>query len=288
MTSEHWFPGHMAKAIAEIKTVKSQIDLVIEVVDARLPDHTRNPIIDQILADKPRLIFLNKEDLADPRATTKWLQYFKAKGHHAIALNSQQSSAKKTMLTAIKAATPPPKKTFKFIVKLPTKAIVIGIPNVGKSTVINHLIGKNKAKTANKAGVTKDLSWLQGDSELMLLDSPGILWKRFDDPNTANFLSCINCFPDVLIETQSKAIFLCDLLQYRYPGIVAKHFGLEASSFSSIITTDSTSVDLLTEIARKRGYVSGPNEIDEDRLYATFIREFHTGKMGRLTLTVPH
>lgn len=245
-----WFPGHMAKARREVSEKLKFVDIVFELVDARLPISSRNPMLDQLLQQKPRLILINKTDLADPVQTKKWEQYFQAQGYLALAINAQDNQG-------VKAIVPTAKQVLKEKIARDKarglkpraiRAMVIGIPNVGKSTLMNRLVGKKIAQTGNKPGVTKGQQWLRFGTDLELLDTPGILWPKFEDPEIGKKLALTGAIKDQLIHLDDIALYGLDFFARYYPERIANRYQLKAEEEALLAP------DLLMKITEKRGY----------------------------------
>lgn len=207
-----WFPGHMAKARREVMEKLKYVDIVFELIDARLPLSSRNPMMDQIIQQKPRLVLLNKGDLADPEQTRLWQKYFQQKGYHTLVINAQANKGVNRILPEAKAALEEKltRERAKGLKPRAIRAMCIGIPNVGKSTLMNRLVGKKIAQTGNKPGVTKGQQWLRHDKDLELLDTPGILWPKFEDPEIGKKLALTGAIKDQLLHMDDLAIYGLD------------------------------------------------------------------------------
>lgn len=270
-----WFPGHMAKARREVSEKLKFVDIVFELVDARLPISSRNPMLDQLLQQKPRLILINKADLADPVQTKKWEQYFQAQGYLALAINAQDNQG-------VKAIVPTAKQVLKEKIARDKarglkpraiRAMVIGIPNVGKSTLMNRLVGKKIAQTGNKPGVTKGQQWLRFGTDLELLDTPGILWPKFEDPEIGKKLALTGAIKDQLIHLDDIALYGLDFFARYYPERIANRYQLKAEEEALLAP------DLLMKITEKRGYKD-----NYDRGSELVVFDIRQGKLGRYTL----
>ncbi|MBM7647150.1 ribosome biogenesis GTPase A [Bacillus ectoiniformans] len=276
-----WFPGHMAKARREVTEKLKLIDIIFELVDARLPLSSRNPMIDEIIQQKPRLVLLNKADMADPELTNKWLAYFKGQGIAALAINSQAGSG----LQAInKAAKEILKEKFdrmksRGIKPRAIRAMIVGIPNVGKSTLINRLAKKNIAKTGNMPGVTKAQQWIKVGKEMELLDTPGILWPKFEDEETGYKLALTGAIKDKILNLQDVAIFALKFLEAHYPERLKDRYG-----FSEV---PEEVVELFNHIGKLRGCLSSGSEVDYDKTTEVIIRDIRGEKFGKLTFDIP-
>ena len=270
-----WFPGHMAKARREVSEKLKFVDIVFELVDARLPISSRNPMLDQLLQQKPRLILINKTDLADPVQTKKWEQYFQAQGYLALAINAQDNQG-------VKAIVPTAKQVLKEKIARDKarglkpraiRAMVIGIPNVGKSTLMNRLVGKKIAQTGNKPGLTKGQQWLRFGTDLELLDTPGILWPKFEDPEIGKKLALTGAIKDQLIHLDDIALYGLDFFARYYPERIANRYQLKAEEEALLAP------DLLMKITEKRGYKD-----NYDRGSELVVFDIRQGKLGRYTL----
>lgn len=276
-----WFPGHMAKARRQVTEKLKLVDIIFELVDARLPVSSRNPMIDEIIQQKPRLVLLNKADMADPSVTNRWLAYFKDKGIPALAINSHAGNG----LAAInKAAKEILKDKFdrmktRGIKPRAIRAMIVGIPNVGKSTLINRLAKKNIAKTGNMPGVTKAQQWIKAGKEMELLDTPGILWPKFEDEETGFKLALTGAIKDAILNLQDVAIFALRFLEVHYPDRLKERYQLDD------IPEDV--VDLFNHIGKLRGCYAGRSEIDYDKTTDIIIRDIRGEKLGKLTFDFP-
>jgi ribosome biogenesis GTPase A len=276
-----WFPGHMAKARRQITEKLKLIDVVIELVDARLPQSSRNPMIDEIIAHKPRLVVLNKADMADGAATKKWIQHFEQLGYKAIAINAQAGQGMKEITAASKELVKEKfdKMVAKGIKPRAVRALIVGIPNVGKSTLINKLANKNIAKTGDRPGVTTAQQWIKVGKELELLDTPGVLWPKFEDELVGLRLATTGAIKDTILNLQDVAVYALRFLSQYYPNHLQERYNLTA------IPEDI--VDLFDEIGKRRGCLMGGGLIDYDKTAELVLRELRAGKLGRLTFEEP-
>ena len=277
-----WYPGHMAKAKRQVKEKLNLIDVVIELVDARLPYSSRNPMIDDIIADKPRLLILNKEDMADPEGTKQWITYFQAKGKKAISVNAHKDKDMKAIISSCQELVKDKREKMKAkgVNVRAIRALILGIPNVGKSTLINRLAKKNIAKTGDRPGVTTAQQWIKVGKELELLDTPGILWPKFEDEKVGLKLAASGAIKDNLLDFQDIAVFTLKFLSSRYPNRLKERYGLNE------IPEDI--VDLFDEIGKRRGCLMGGGQIDYDKVAELILREVRSGKLGRLTFETPN
>ena len=276
-----WYPGHMTKAKRMMQENIKLIDLVIELVDARVPMSSRNPDIDELGKNKARLILLNKADLADEKQTEEWIGYFRGKGYSAVKVNSRKGGGIKSIQGVIQEACK--EKTERDrkrgILNRPVRAMVVGIPNVGKSTFINALAGKACAKTGNKPGVTKGKQWIRLNKNVELLDTPGILWPKFEDQQVGLKLALIGSINDQILNKDELACELIRFLKKRYPQVLAERFGLETEGKEAAV--------ILEEIARVRACLLKGGDLDVSRAAALLLDDFRAGKLGRITLEEP-
>lgn len=275
-----WYPGHMTKARRQMQEDLKLIDLMIELVDARVPAASRNPDIDELGKNKARLILLNKSDLADERGNDAWMEYFKGKGYSVVKVNSRSGAGMKAINSAVQEACKEKieRDRKRGILNRPVRAMVVGIPNVGKSTFINAYAGRACAKTGNKPGVTKGKQWIRLSKQLELLDTPGILWPKFEDQQVGLHLAMIGSINDEILNVEELALSVIDYLTAEYPGTLEKRFGFEG-------VTDR--VEILGEIARVRGCLKKGNELDYEKAARLLMDDFRSGKLGRMTLEKP-
>lgn len=275
-----WYPGHMTKAKRMMQENMSLIDLVIELVDAREPISSRNPDIDELGRGKSRLVLLNKSDLADPKANKEWMAYFQAKGFHVLEINSKTGSGIKSIQSVVQEACKAKieRDRKRGILNRPVRAMVVGIPNVGKSTFINSFAGKACAKTGNKPGVTKGKQWIKLNKSLELLDTPGILWPKFEDQAIGMKLAFIGSINDEILLTDELALDLLKHLCTRYKGLVLERYGLEDME---------DALKLLEGIAASRRCYKKGEELDLEKAAGMLIDDFRSGKLGRITLEWP-
>lgn len=284
MPDLHWYPGHMTKAVRQMKEDIKLIDVVIELMDARIPISSRNPDIDSLAVGKSRVIILNKADMADDKATEAWIQYFKEKNLIAVKLNSKSGNGIKQVKDAITKAAEAKmaRDRARGILNRPVRAIVGGIPNVGKSTFINSFAGRAVTKTGNKPGVTKGKQWIRLNKQVELLDTPGILWPKFEDRITAEHLAFIGSIRDEVIEKRELAIKFVIELEENYRGILAGYYGFDNIEKNENDT--EFAMQLLREIAEKRMLVKKGGEVDTDKAAILILDDFKNGKLGKITL----
>ena len=276
----HWYPGHMTKAVRQMKEDIKLIDLVIELLDARIPLSSRNPDIDDLGKNKARLVLLNKSDLADETDNNKWIQYFKDKGIIALKINSKNKQGIKEINNAVQIACKEKIERDKKrgIINRPVRAMVVGIPNVGKSTFINAYAGRAAAKTGNKPGVTKGKQWIKLNKSLELLDTPGILWPKFDDEAVGLRLAYIGSINDEILNVTDIAVELIKFLQANYCQTLTQRYNIESTG---------DPVQVIAQIAEKRQCIKKGGELDYDKASALLMDDFRSGKLGRITLETP-
>lgn len=284
MSDLHWYPGHMTKAVRQMKEDIKLIDIVIELVDARIPVSSRNPDIDSLANGKSRVIILNKADMADDRETDAWVKYFTSKDMIAVKLNSRSGNGIKQVKDAIAKAAEAKmaRDRARGILNRPVRAIVGGIPNVGKSTFINSFAGRAVTKTGNKPGVTKGKQWIRLNKQVELLDTPGILWPKFEDRKTAEHLAFIGSIRDEVIEKRELALNFINELESRYKGLISGYYG-----FESEITAQNDldfAVKTLEALADKRALLKKGGEMDTDKASVLLLDDFKNGRLGRITL----
>ena len=277
-----WYPGHMTKAKRMMQEDIKLIDLVIELVDARVPLSSRNPDIDELGKNKSRLILLNKADLADKNANKKWGEYFQGKGYFVQEVDSRSGAGMKAISAIIQEACKEKieRDRKRGIKNRPVRAMVVGIPNVGKSTFINTYAGKACAKTGNKPGVTKGKQWIRLNKNVELLDTPGILWPKFEDQAVGLRLALIGSINDEILNIDELAMELITFLKNQYPGTLEKRFQLDESE-------EKSAVQILEEIARVRGCLIRGGELDYGKASKLLMDDFRSGKLGRVTLELP-
>jgi len=276
-----WYPGHMTKTRRQIEADLKLVDAVCEIVDARIPVASRNPDIDSICGNKPRIIVLNRMDLADPEATKRWSDYFKNKGMAVVVtdcksrkgINSFQPAARSVLKEKIQ-------RDAAKGMNRPLRIMIVGIPNVGKSTLINQISGRKGAKAENRPGVTRGKQWVTVDSSLLLLDTPGILWPKFEDPEVGMMLAYTGAVKDGILDIEELACRLISLLHLRYPQALKERYGIEAEQ-------GTPGYELLELAGRKRGYLISGGEVNTERMAKVLVDEYRNGKLGRFTLEEP-
>ncbi len=286
-----WYPGHMTKAKRAMKEDIKLIDLIIELVDARVPLASRNPDIDELGKGKARLILLNKSDLASEKYNEAWTGWFKEKGYYVIKVNSRSGAGLKQISGVVQEACKEKieRDRRRGILNRPVRAMVVGIPNVGKSTFINSFAGKACAKTGNKPGVTKGNQWIRLNKTLELLDTPGILWPKFEDQRVGLLLAFIGSINDEILNRDELAMELLKFLLRYYPGVLAERYlsGAGETEDEEAVLHRSDAAELLTHIAKVRGCLMKGGEPDLSKAAAIVIDDFRSGKLGRITLEFP-
>lgn len=274
-----WYPGHMAKAKRQFQEKLKLVDVVYELVDARIPYSSKNPDIEQMIGDKPHIVILMKSDLADPKRTREWLDHYQASGQPAISINAKQGEGLKEVLKLTKEVLRPffEKRESKGMKPRAIRSVCVGIPNVGKSTLINRFARKNIARTGNKPGVTKAQQWIKYGKELELLDTPGILWPKFEDQEVGKRLAVTGAIKDTLLHLDDIALYAMEYLSTYYPGAISSRYGLEEES-----EQEQPMPDLLMEISHKRGFRQ-----DYDRAAEMVLFEIRNGQLGRITFERP-
>lgn len=275
-----WYPGHMTKARRMMEENIKLIDLVIELVDARIPLASKNPDIDALGKNKSRLVLLNKSDLADERANKLWKEYFEEKGSYVLEVDSRSGSGIKAIHGLVQKACKEKieRDRKRGILNRPVRAMVVGIPNVGKSTFINSFAGKACTKTGNKPGVTKGKQWIRLNKSLELLDTPGILWPKFENQEVGLKLALIGSMNDNIISGAEMAVRLIDMLKERYGGALQQRYGVEE---------EKENFEILEDIARKRGCLLRGEELNTEKAAALLLDDFRSGRLGRITLEMP-
>ena len=276
-----WYPGHMTKTRRQIEADLKYVDAVCEIVDARIPVSSRNPDIDDICGNKPRIIILNRMDLADPDATVRWMNYFRSCGMAAVATDCKSRKGINGFEPAVRSVLKEKieRNAAKGMNK-PLRVMIVGIPNVGKSTLINQISGRKGAKAENRPGVTRGKQWVTVNNTLLLLDTPGILWPKFEDPNVGMMLAYTGAVKENVIDTEELACKLFELLWRFYPDRVRERYKID-------VPAEMPGYELLEEAGRKRGFLLARGEINTERMAKVLLDEYRAGKLGRLTLEEP-
>ena len=280
MKDIQWYPGHMTKARREMQENLKLVDLIIELIDARVPYSGRNPDIQKMGEQKARILILNKADLADPAQNMAWSSFYREMGYEVLALDSRERGVKKKILEKIRTACAQKleRDRRRGIRNSSIRAMVTGIPNVGKSTLINSLAGRASAKTGNKPGVTRGQQWIRLGGGIDLLDTPGILWPRFDDPLAGLKLAWIGSVRDEILQIEELALRLLDYLRDAYPQAVSGRYGTDGTREAAAV---------LTDIAKARGCLRAGGEPDTEKAAALLLDEFRHALLGRITLEEP-
>ena len=276
-----WYPGHMTKTRRQIEADLKQVDAVCEIVDARIPMSSRNPDIDSICANKPRLIVLNRSDLADPEATKRWIAWFKSRGIMALATDCKSRKGIANFQPAVRSVLQEKiQRDLARGMNRPLRIMIVGIPNVGKSTFINQISGRKGAKAENRPGVTRGKQWVTVDTGLLLLDTPGILWPKFEDPNIGMKLAYTGAVKENIMDTEELACHLMEVLWKYYPDTVRSRYKVE-------MPQDTPGYMLLEEAGRNRGYLLARGEIHTERMAKVLLDEYRSGKLGAITFEEP-
>jgi ribosome biogenesis GTPase A len=276
-----WFPGHMAKARREIEEKLKLVDFVMELVDARAPLSSQNPMLQQVLQNKSKMILLMKRDLADPKVTNEWIEYFKEKEIPALAVNVNDKTDISNVIQLAKELGQ--KKLEKMIKKgikpRPARAMIVGIPNVGKSTIINRLANKKIAKVGDRPGVTKQQLWIKVKKEFDLLDTPGILWPKFEDQQVGYRLAAIGTIKDQLLSLQDIVVFVINYLKEHYPNQLEERYQIDQQ--------EDDMVEVFVKIGKLRGALESGGNVNFDKVADIVLRDLRTGRLGNITLEKP-
>ena len=280
-----WFPGHMAKTKRLIRESLPLVDMVIEILDARIPYSSHNPDIEKLAQNKPRIILLNKASLASPSANAEWKAYYRSKETRCIFTDCNTGEGLGEILPAVREllSAKLDKYNEKGMSGRTLKALVVGIPNSGKSTFINRMAGSSKAKTENRPGVTKDKQWVPTKHGIDLLDTPGVLWPKFEDQYVGENLAITGAIKDDILDTETIACVLCNRLEKIAPELFRARYKLTQADIDEC----ENDYDILTAVGRKRGFLAGRGEINTERAAITLIEEFRSGKIGRISLEKP-
>ncbi len=276
MPQVQWFPGHMAKARRQMEENLKKVDFIIEIRDARMPKSSENPLLKELAGSKPRLILLSKKDKADPAQTEKWIASLGKKDQSVMAVDFLHDNLKKQLISRSLELNQPliEKQKRRGMKPRALRAMVVGIPNVGKSTMINTLAKRKAAQTGDKPGVTKSLQWIKLTGELELLDTPGVLWPKFDDPQSGLVLAALGSVKDEVVQMEELAIYCCQYLMDHHPGALMKAYGLDH--------LEETPYETLRAIGTKRGWLM-KGDVDENRTMRTFIQDIRQNRLGRIT-----
>ena len=283
MKQIQWFPGHMAKTRKLIAANLSLVDAVVEIVDARIPLSSQNPEMDKMTRNKPRVVLLNKCDLADDKTTQQWISYFRSEGKEAIAIDCRSGKGIKSIIPSIKSTVLRElmeKRQNNGMSSSVVRLMIVGIPNVGKSSLINKLAGSKRAKVEDRPGVTRTKQWVKLDNNAELLDMPGVLWPKFEDQDVAVRLAFTGAISDDILDIETLAMKLLAYLAEYYPDALKERYKIEKAP-------EDTGLELLEKVGRKRGMMISGGEINTERAAITVIDEFRSGKLGRITLETP-
>ena len=277
-----WFPGHMTKAQRMIEENLKMVDAVCEILDARIPGASRNPDIDRLAGDKPRLIILNRVDRADPAITAKWKKYFEARGLSVLETDAKSGKGVNSFVPAVRKLLDDKVKAYeaKGQVGRPLRVMILGIPNVGKSTFINKVAKRKAAAAGDKPGVTRGKQWINIDRSLDLLDTPGILWPKFDSQEVGELLAITNAIKSDVLDKESLGANFMLRLRGMYPQALIQRYKFEPDP-------EANGFELLEQAAKKRGFLISKGEYDLERMANTLLGEYHEGKLGRLSLEEP-
>ena len=285
--SIQWFPGHMAKTRRKIQEDLKLVDVVAEILDARVPESSSNPVLRDIIQRKPKVVLFNKSDMADPAQTSKWIAHYAAQGEKAIPLESKTGKGINAFYPAVREVLKPQIEAWekKGVVGRPIRVMVVGIPNVGKSSLINKMCrGGNagKADVQDRPGVTRQNRWFTIGKGFELLDTPGVLWPKFDDPIVGERLAFTGAVKDDVVDVEGLASRLLEVLRDTYPQAMAARYKLEGTDLSRM-----QGYELLELVGRKRGFLVSGGEINTERAAITILDEFRSGKLGKITLELP-
>lgn len=278
MVTVQWYPGHMEKARRDMAEQLKAVDMIIELRDARIPQASRNPILDEMAPQKPRLIVLSKIDLADEARTAEWVSSLKTENRDCLALDlAKDKSVRKQIVSACAVLTKEKRDRMirRGIRPRAMRAMACGIPNAGKSTLINRIAGRTSAKTADKPGVTRSLTWIKADSTLEILDTPGVLWPKFEDPRTGSLLAATGAINENILDLKEIAMDTIHVIRKLYPDVLEQEYGADKNTRTDV---------MLEKIAEKRHLLKENSVLDADRAASVFLHELRRGKLGRLTL----
>lgn len=277
----NWYPGHMKKTRESIQKSLTMVDIVFELIDARIPASSRNPVIDSIVGEKLRIVILNKSDLASSSGNKLWQEYFLKNNISSVCLEALSGKGIDKLLQLSYDITDEKRKAYekRGVINRPTRAMILGIPNVGKSTLINSLAGRKGAKTGNRPGVTKSNQWIKTKGNLELLDTPGILWPKFEDPEVGLNLAFTGAIKDEILDIETLALKLIERLANYFPNLLNNRYNIEIEGKSYL--------DIMEEIGKKRGCIIKGGEIDYTKVSNIILDEFRKGVIGNITLEFP-
>lgn len=280
-----WFPGHMAKTRRLMKANLPLVDVVVEITDARVPASSRNPEMKNLVGGKPRVVVLNKCDMADEALTAEWIEYYRSKGINAIAMDCRSGKGLNKLVPTVKEVMKKEleKRAAKGMEGKPIRIMVVGIPNVGKSSFINRVAGGKRTKVEDRPGVTRGKQWVTLEKGIDLLDMPGVLWPKFDDKTVGEHLAFTGAIKDDILDTELLAMRLADLLNREWHSLLCERYKLTDEE-----TADIEPYDLLSLIGAKRGMKVSGGDVNTERAAAMLLDEFRGGKIGRITLEMPN
>lgn len=281
MASIQWFPGHMTKTRRMIQANLKLVDGVVEILDARIPLSSRNPEMDRLVKNKPRMLLLNKSDMADDRATEKWMAFYRAKGFTVVKADCKSGNGLKAFLPAVRNGMLKElmdKRREKGIENAPLRLMVVGIPNVGKSSFINRMAKSKKAKVEDRPGVTRTKQWIKFGENVEMLDMPGVLWPKFEDQTAARRLAFTGAVKDDILDIEALAAFLLENLAENSPEALVNRYKIDVEGEGFV---------LLERVGRKRGMLVSGGEVNTERAAITLLDEFRSGKLGKITLELP-
>ena len=291
-TNINWYPGHMTKTRRMMEAELKLVDAVCEIIDARIPVSSRNPDIDAICGAKPRMVILNRIDMADPARTRAWADHFKARGFSVIQTDCKTRRGIMDFSPALNRLLADKRRHYaeKGMTGKPLKVMVVGVPNVGKSTFINQIAGRKGAKAENRPGVTRGKQWVTVDQGLLLLDTPGILWPKFEDPEVGLRLAWTGAIKDDILDLETLSSRLMDLLWREYPQAIRDRYKLELDPEEetlALLSPAARGFALMERAARKRGFLLGGGALDTERMARVLLEEYRSCKLGRFTLELP-
>ncbi len=281
--SIQWFPGHMAKTRRAIKENLSLVDAVVEIIDARIPLSSQNPEMGRMTAGKPRLLVLNKRDMADNNVTDRWIQYFRSRGIVAVSMDCKSGKGLKSFSSALENQLLKDlleTRRAKGMSGAPVRVMIVGIPNVGKSSFINRMSGSKKAKVEDRPGVTRTKQWVKLGDRIEMLDMPGVLWPKFDDQSVAHRLAFTGAIKDDILDIETLAMMLLEYLAANYPSCLKERYKMD-------VPEGMPGKDLLELLGRKRGMLVSGGEVNTERAAIMLLDEFRAGKIGSISLEMP-
>ncbi|WP_274361504.1 ribosome biogenesis GTPase YlqF [Paenibacillus thermotolerans] len=282
-----WFPGHMTRARRQIEEKLKLIDVAIELLDARLPISSRNPMVEDILGGKPRLVLLNKIDLADPAVTERWVKILDDDGVSVLPIDAASGTGVNGILPRCRSLVAPMFETWarKGMAPRAIRSLIVGIPNVGKSTLINRLAGRSIAATGDRPGVTKGQQWIKVGNELDLLDTPGILWPKFEDEKVGLRLAATGAIRDEILHSEDVAFYLVKHLLRHYPAVFSERYDID--ELPDDMENPQEVVELMEAVGRRRGCVVSGGKIDLTKASEVLLRDLRTGRLGRISMDIP-